>query len=269
MSALVWSRNSLYCKAFCVIILPGGVPDIQNMRIVLLGARYEGKSSSGNTILGRNAFDTSGSRECVKGEGEALNRHITLVVAPGWWRDNTLEQTNENDKQEIVLSVSLCPPGPHALLLVIKITSPFEPIYTQAMEEHLKLFGETVWNHIIILFTHGCKVEEITIEEYIKDEGEPLQMLLEKCGNRYHVFNNMEKNNNQVIELLQKVEQMLEQSKFGHFEIDRNVLQGLIEKRNELEEKVERRRMMMLRPDENLQSKTGKIYFTLELHAVT
>ncbi|XP_041956659.1 GTPase IMAP family member 4-like [Alosa sapidissima] len=98
----------------------GGVPHISDMGIVLLGNRAAGKSSSGNTILGRKEFDTVGrTAECVKREGETAGRHITVVEAPGWWINSTVELTPERDKREIVLSVSLCPPGPHAVVLII------------------------------------------------------------------------------------------------------------------------------------------------------
>ena len=96
------------------------------MRIVLLGSRRNGKSSSGITILGREEFDTSGpTAECVKREGETAGRHITVVEAPGWILNFPVANTPERDKQEIVLSVSLCPPGLHALLLVIDATASF------------------------------------------------------------------------------------------------------------------------------------------------
>src|SRR4029434_3042479 len=97
-----------------------GVPHISDMRIVLLGWKKVGKSSSGNTILGREEFDTSGTTaECVKREGETAGRHITVVAAPGWFKNISVVNTPERNKQEIVLSVSLCPSGPHAVLLVI------------------------------------------------------------------------------------------------------------------------------------------------------
>src|SRR4029434_9861602 len=83
-----------------------GVPHISDMRIVLLGWKKVGKSSSGNTILGREEFDTSGeTSECVKREGETAGRHITVVEAPGWIYNQSVVDTPEHVKQEIVVSV--------------------------------------------------------------------------------------------------------------------------------------------------------------------
>ncbi|XP_063073822.1 uncharacterized protein LOC134464282 [Engraulis encrasicolus] len=188
----------------------GGVPHISDMRIVLLGNRYAGKSSSGNTILGRQEFGTAGrTAECVKREGETAGRHITVVEAPGWWINYTVEQTPERDKGEIVLSVSLCPPGPHALLLVISVSLTFTEIHRRAAQEHMELLGEKVWSHTVLLFAYGDCLGDTSIEQHIESGGEALQWVVEKCGNRYHVVDNEKSDGGQVTELLDKIEEMV------------------------------------------------------------
>ncbi|XP_042560171.1 GTPase IMAP family member 9-like [Clupea harengus] len=187
------------------------------MRIVLLGSRENGKRSSGNTILGREEFDTSGqTAECVKREGETAGRHITVVEAPGWFRNSSVENTPECDKQEIVLSVSLCPPGPHAVLLVIDAKDSFTETHRRAAQEHLELLGERVWSHTIVLFTCGDWLGNTTIEQHIEREGKTLQWVVEKCGNRYHVVENGKSDGGQVKELLEKIEEMVAGNSGGH-----------------------------------------------------
>ncbi|XP_031425713.1 GTPase IMAP family member 9-like [Clupea harengus] len=176
------------------------------MRIVLLGSRKEGKSSSGNTILGREEFDTA---ECVKREGETAGRRITVVEASGWFRNSSVVQTPERDKEEIVLSVSLCPPGPHAVLLVTNVNWSFTEKERRAVQEHLELLGERVWSHTIVLFTYGDRLRNTTIEQHIEREGKALQWVVEKCGNRYHVVDNKKGDGGQVTELLEKIEEMV------------------------------------------------------------
>ncbi|KAG5832710.1 hypothetical protein ANANG_G00294040, partial [Anguilla anguilla] len=85
---------------------------LSELRIVLLGGRWSGKSSAGNAILGREEFE-SGKRtaQCVKRQGEVAGRQVTLVDTPGWWVTNSVNDSAGLDKQEIVRSVSLCPPG--------------------------------------------------------------------------------------------------------------------------------------------------------------
>src|SRR4029434_5078309 len=104
------------------IYITGKSPPLSEFRVVLLGFRYYGKSSSGNTILGREEFDTVGrTAQCVKRQGQVAERQVTVVEAPGWLIYSQLDQTPELTKNEIELSVSLCPPGPHALLLFIHV----------------------------------------------------------------------------------------------------------------------------------------------------
>ncbi|XP_062374554.1 GTPase IMAP family member 9-like isoform X2 [Sardina pilchardus] len=236
----------------------GSKPFLSEMRIILLGIEEGGKTSSGNTILGREAFELKKTAECIKKHGVAVGQQMTVIDTPGWKKDYLASTTPKLYKEEMVRSVALAPPGPHALLLVIKINCQFEDVCKQAVEEHLQLFGENVWNHIIVLFTHGDKLEDITIQQHIQGEGEPLQQVLQKCGNRHHVFNNMERDDHsQVNELLEKIEEMVG-LRGHHFEMDKNVLKELIVKKKEQDEKAKERQLskLMVRPEENLRSNT-------------
>ncbi|KAG7487398.1 hypothetical protein MATL_G00022840, partial [Megalops atlanticus] len=229
----------------------GGVTSLQReekhlseLNIVLLGGRYAGKSSAGNTILGREKFK-SGKRtaQCVKRQGEVAGRQVTVIDTPGWWC-MTVKETSELDKQEIVRSVSLCPPGPDALLLVIKVSSSFRDIERRSVEEHLQLLSERVWRHTIVLFTRGDWLGDTTIEQRIETEGKALHWLVEKCGNRYHVLNNEKRGDGtQVTELLEKTEEMVAGHGGCHYEMDRMLLQEVEEKRRAVEERAKQRLM--------------------------
>ncbi|XP_048103834.1 uncharacterized protein LOC125297515 isoform X2 [Alosa alosa] len=195
-------------------------PFLQNMRVVLLGHRLSGKSSSGNTILGREEFDLKRrTPQCVKRQGEVAGRQVTVVEAPGWWKNFSLINTPELTKQEIVFSVSLCPPGPHAVLLVIRTDYTFAEVYAKSARYNLKLLGKNVWSHTIVLFTYGDWLGDTSIEQHIESEGETLQWIVEKCGNRYHVLNNKDwTDDTQVTELLEKIEQMVVRNGGAHYE---------------------------------------------------
>ncbi|XP_062386455.1 uncharacterized protein LOC134074664 [Sardina pilchardus] len=238
----------------------GGVPHISDMKVVLLGSRQAGKSSSGNTILGREEFSTSGrTAECVKREGQAAGRHITVLEAPGWWANYTVEQTPERDKQEIILSVSLCPPGPHALLLVISVDESFTETQRRAVQEHMELLGERVWSHTIVLFTYGDCLGDTSIEQHIESEGEALQWVVEKCGNRYHVVDDEKSDGGQVTELLEKIEEMVAGNRGHLFDIDRNISMRLQEKKREEERRAEERKMKVQKQRQTLRSSAGGV----------
>ena len=103
-----------------------------------------------------------------------------MVEAPGWRMNHQLEQTPELTKIEIELSVSLCPPGSHALLLVIRVDIPLTE--KRSVQEALELLSEKVWSHTIVLFACGDWLGDTPIEQHIESEGESLQWLVEKCG---------------------------------------------------------------------------------------
>ncbi|XP_069055191.1 GTPase IMAP family member 9-like [Lepisosteus oculatus] len=182
---------------------------LSEIRIVLLGQRLSEKSSAGNTILGREEFVTEGvTEECVKREGEVAGRQITVVDTPGYSSFPRIIRTDpQHVREEVVRSVSLCPPGPHALLLVIDLDSATD---WRSVKKYLELLSERVWRHTIVLFTWGDTLRDITIEQHIEREGKKLQYLVEKCGNRYHVLNNKNRGDRtQVTELLEKIEDMV------------------------------------------------------------
>ncbi|XP_024120712.1 GTPase IMAP family member 8, partial [Oryzias melastigma] len=124
------------------------------------------------------------------------------------------------DKLEIENSLYMCPPGPHAVLLVIDLGNEVNVTYQRAVQDHMSLFGDDVWKHTIILFTMGDWLGVKTVEERIEsDEG--LQWLVNKCENRYHVLNNLEPNNREQVKvLLEKIEEMWAENDDPYYEVD-------------------------------------------------
>ena len=212
------------------------------LRLVLLGERRSGKSSAGNTILGGSSFKVSQglqrSAQCEVRHGEVAGRRLTVVESPGWGYNKPLQKTSEMDKLEIQNSVCLCPPGPHAALLTVPLHTAFTKEQRVRVEQHLSLLPQSVWSHTIVLFTYGDRLGDRSIEQLIEAGGEDLRWLVDKCGNRYHVFNNEKRDDTQVTQLLEKIDQMVSGNRGGHLEVDGDVAEKLSERKRNIEERV-------------------------------
>lgn len=195
---------------------------LPEIRLVVLGWRWPGKSLTGNTIIGREEFRLERAAEfCVKRQTEVEGRQVTVVDTPGWF---SAQDTPASYKQEIVKGASLCPPGPHAFLLVIPVGM-FTEVDRARIEEHVSLFGERVWKHTIVVFCWAEVLRTISIERYIRREGKELQWVLEKCKRRYFVINNcIFGEHPQVGRLLERVEKMVA-DEGGHYDPE-NVQEG-------------------------------------------
>lgn len=226
--------------------LAGRLRPVTNIQVVLLGAKACGKTSSMHTVLCRGhgpaLLRTTRSQAC---SGLVFGRRLTVVDTPGWWKNFFREESSIFDRREMLLSLSLCPPGPHVFLLLVRVDRAFTHTHRRAAQQHLHMFGANIWSRVIVVLTFGDWLAGAGAERCIESEGEPLRRLVERCGNRYHVLDNRAGGTGvQVRELIARMEETLASCDGGggHYEAERGVMGEMERRRREEQERAEERK---------------------------
>lgn len=232
---------------------------------MLLGAKACGKTSTLHTVLCRG--HSPAPRRTTRSQassGLVLGRLLTVVDTPGWWKNFFREESCIFDRREMLLSLALCPPGPHVFLLLVRVDRAFTHTHRRAAQQHLHMFGTNIWSRVIVVLTFGDWLGGAGAERYIESEGEPLRQLVERCGNRYHVLDNRAGGNgHQVRELIGRIEETLASCDGGggHYEAEQGAMEQMERRRREEQERAKERKRKKEERRQRAKTQRGGLEF--------
>ncbi|KAF8117184.1 hypothetical protein N665_0012s0188 [Sinapis alba] len=179
------------------------------INIALIGGFGLGKSSTGNSLLGKNIF------KARKGGGATMACQSLRSVTPGGSFIHVIDTPGLIDLSasaeinlEILNCLDMAKDGVHAVLFVKSVVARRSVEDETQFNHLLLLFGNKICDYMIVIFTGGDHLEDdnMTLDDYLSYGcSDFLKVVLRMCGGRKVLFDNETKDEDKKTKQVQEL----------------------------------------------------------------